>query len=141
MGGDLKAKRLKELTTNMPSSASSLQDLRSKGKEVTAVAAKVISIIDRGNEIPVMFVCSDVIGEFFVLSVYNAEPAKIAEHITPLQTTLTVAKPHYRQIRINADAGSELTYPTIRVAHPVDISIVGGQNLSTAAVKPAFSSQ
>lgn len=137
--GDLKAKRLKELTTNMPSGSSTLQELREKGKEVTSVVAKVVSVIDRDNEIPVMLVCCDASGDFFVLSIYNAEPAKIAEHVIPLQTTLTVGKPHYRQTRINVDT-EEVSYPTIRVAHPVDLNIVGGQSLSVAAVKPAFSS-
>jgi len=137
--GDLKSKRLKELTANMPSDSATLQQLCAKGKEVTSVIAKVISVVDRENQIPVMLVCCDIAGDFFVLSIYNAEPAKIAEQVTPLQTTLNVGKPHYRHIRIIVDA--ELAYPTIRVAHPADISIVGGPNLSAAAVKPAFSSQ
>lgn len=139
--GDLKTKRLKELTTNMDSGAGTLKALcAAKGQQpAPAIIARVVSLVDRASEIPVMLVCCDAAGEFFVLSIYNAEQAKIAEFITPLQTTLQVAKPHFKQIR--ASLAAEVTYPSVRVAHPADVIIVGGQNLSAAAVRPLFSSE
>lgn len=137
--GDLKAKRLKELTTSIPDSACTLQELCAKGTAATSIVAKVVSVIDRKDDIPVILVCCDTTGEFFVLSLYNAEQAKVAESLVPLQSSVEVRQPHYRQVRVNLE-GVEVSYPCIRVAHPADVSVVGGHTLAAAAIKPAFSS-
>lgn len=135
---DLKAKRLKELTAGMPDNAGRLEHFRSQGPRAGSIAAKVISVVDRKDDIPVILICCDVAGDFFALSIYNAERAKVAELVVPLQTTVEIKGPHYRQITVD-----ELAYPCIRVAHPGDISVSGGaaSDLGSAAARPSFSSE
>jgi len=136
--GDLKTKRLKDLALGMQAT-SSLQHLRAQ-QSVEKLSAKVISIIDR-KELPVMLLCCDAALEFFVLSLYNTEVLKVAEIVVPLVSVLQISSPHYRYIKVKPANNTELAYPCIRVAHPGDVSIVGGSSLSGTAAKPNFSSE
>jgi len=138
--GDLKSKRLKDMTVGMPGTSCTLQQLRSKEAGSKPLAGRIVSVIDRKEEIPVILVCCDSAGDFFALSIYNAEAAKVAEAVVPLQSVVDISKPHLKQISVDLPGG-EVTYPCIRVAHPADILVVGSSNLNGAAAKPAFSSE
>jgi len=142
--GDLKAKRLKQvvgLTAAGPGQARCcrLEEL-AKGEKVTGpLAATVISLVDRGDDIPVVLVCCDAAGDFFALSLYNAEASKVAEAIVPSVTAIEVSEPHYRYISATV-RGKDMSYPCIRVPHPSDIAVVGGGSLGGAAVRSVFTS-
>jgi len=138
--GDLKAKRLKDLTAGLPAGTCTLAQLRSKESGGKSVGARVVSILDRKDEIPVVLSCCDADGEFFALSIYNAEQAKVADSVVPMQSALEISMPHYRQISATIK-GVEVSYPCMRVAHPGDVAIVGHGTLASAAVKAAFSSE
>jgi len=138
--GDLKAKRLKEVTVGLPADAGSLEQLRTAGGAASTLGARVVSVIDRKDDTPVILICCDAAGQFFALSMYNAEQLKVAEALVPLQSVVMISKPHFRQVAVK-DTEVELSYPNVRVAHPGDVAVVGGSNLAATAAKPAFTSE
>lgn len=135
---DLKVKRLKELLADFPTGRS-LAELRSGENASTPVVARVVAIIERKDEVPVILVCCDGAGDFFALSIYNAELSKVAESLVPMKSLIRIQQPKFRQIILSGPGSKEISYPCARVAHPNDIGVVGGGSLGVAAVQSLFS--
>jgi len=139
---DLKAKHLKELLEDMKQGADgqrSLRDLRANvGSVDWPIAAKVVNILDRQDELPLIVICCDAYGEFFALSMYNANPCKVADAVVPMKTLIHIRQPKFLEVSINANHKT-WSYPCVRVGHPGDVSVVGGSSLEGAAVCSKFS--
>lgn len=56
------------------------------------ISAKVIQIINKISEIPVSFICSDHLGNFFVLSIYNLSKEFQAK-VTPCEAHVVILDP------------------------------------------------
>lgn len=141
--GDLKAKRLKELVEDFDGRGEAqrtLRDVRTgEGTTSAPLAARVVVIIDRKDDLPVIILCCDSNGDFFALSVYNAQQSKVADAVVPMKTLLHVNHPKYRENSVTSSKGNNvLSYPCVRVAHPGDVTVVGGNTLAQAAVRSKF---
>jgi tetratricopeptide (TPR) repeat protein len=140
--GDLKAKRLKELLEDFDRRGEvqrTLQDVRTgEGPKAAPLAARVVVIIDRNDDLPVIVLCCDSNGDFFALSVYNAKQSKVADAIVPMKTLLHIHQPKYREHSVTSSNKKTLSYPCVRVAHPGDVTVVGGGTLASAAVRSKF---
>merc|ERR1719188_2491629 len=100
---DLKVKHLRELTANFEagSESQSLKELQAgEGKDTAPLVARVVKFLSRGEELPVIIVCCDARGEFFALSIYSAQPDKVAEAIIAMKSLLRVQSPRVRQISV-----------------------------------------
>merc|ERR1712032_858623 len=111
-----------------------LMDLRQGENESALFAAKVVMILDRQHEMPVILVCCDASISFFALSLYNAELPKVAAAVVPMKSLVHILKPKFRLISVKTLDGTELAYPCVRVAHPGDIKVVGKGPLDAATV-------
>merc|ERR1712050_226698 len=94
---------------------------------------------DRKEEVPVIVMCCDANGDFFALSVYNTEFEKLASAVTPMKTVLKIKKPKFRLNSLIGPDGKECSYPSVRVAHPGDLSVFGGASLVSVATQSKFS--
>jgi tetratricopeptide (TPR) repeat protein len=144
--GDLKAKHLKELTEGFKGNAGSasgaqrsLRDLQSNaGSADTPLVAKVVSTVDRQDELPMIIICCDGNGDFFALSLYNAQPSKVADSVIPMKSLLQIQQPKFREVSVAVNHKT-WRYPSVRVAHPADVTVVGVGSLGAAAVQSKFS--
>jgi len=139
--GDLNAKRQAELAADIPrgSAHRTLRELRAGENAAAPVEAKAVLIIDRLDEMPVIVVCCDSLGDFFALSLYNAQRSKVADAIVPMKSMLRIYQPRFRQISVSNRA-KKWSYPCVRVAHPGDVTVAGKGSLGAAAVASVFSS-
>eukprot|EP00928_Gymnodinium_smaydae_P092314 TRINITY_DN7616_c0_g3_i1.p1 TRINITY_DN7616_c0_g3~~TRINITY_DN7616_c0_g3_i1.p1 ORF type:complete len:762 (+),score=177.64 TRINITY_DN7616_c0_g3_i1:232-2286(+) len=141
--GDLKAKRLRELIVDIGSQAGehrTLGELKANGgKASLPLAARVVSVIDRLDDMPVIVVCCDSRGDFFALSVYGAHQATVTSALVPMRSCLQVRNGDFRQISLKTPGGEQLSYPCVRVTHPRNVSVVGRGTLAAAAVPSKFS--
>lgn len=141
--GNLKAKRLGSITSSIsPTSGVSLLELKPGENKDTVLAAKVVSVVSRESEIPIILICCDATACFFALSVYNCDLAALTAAVNPGETSLSIRSPLLRQMQItvangNGD-GNLVSYPCVRAAHPGDLLIPGGGNLGSAACVSAF---
>jgi hypothetical protein len=121
----------------------SLRELRaSENKaEELPLLARVINIIDRQGEMPVVAICSDAAGDFFCLSLYNTESSKLADAVVPLRSLLKIEKAKFREIKLSGPCGQKCSYPCVRIAHPGDITVVGSGKLTRLAVQSVFSAR
>merc|ERR1712050_153471 len=94
---------------------------------------------DRKEEVPVIVMCCDANGDFFALSVYNTEFEKLASAVTPMKTVLKIKKTKFRLNSLRGPDGKEYSYPSVRVAHPGDLSVFGGGSLVSVATQSKFS--
>mmetsp|Transcript_69363 Transcript_69363/g.127981 ORF Transcript_69363/g.127981 Transcript_69363/m.127981 type:complete len:943 (-) Transcript_69363:69-2897(-) len=133
--GELKGKRLVELAAGVPKGDEyrTLKEVQAGENPALPLAARVAVIIDRGEEAPVIVICCDCRGEFFALSIYNAEMAKVADAIVPMKSALSIKQPKCKQISVTSTSAKPLSYPCVRVAHPGDVTVVGRGALSAAA--------
>lgn len=140
--GDLKAKHLKELLEGFQGGATgrTLDDLqRNIGSAEVPLAARVVNIVEREDESPVIVICCDAAGIFFALSLYNTQPSKFADAVIPMKTLIQVRLAKYREVSVkNPHNHKSWTYPCVRVGHPGDVTIVGGGSLEAAAVLSQF---
>lgn len=140
--GDLKSKHLKELLQDMKQGVDgqrSLRDLRANVSSADLpIAAKVVNIVDRQDELPLIIICCDAYGDFFALSMYNANPCKVADAVVPMKSLIHIRQPKFLEVSINANHKT-WSYPCVRVGHPGDVSVVGGSSLEGAAVSSKFS--
>jgi Flp pilus assembly protein TadD len=149
--GDLKAKHLKELLEDFsgkqlsvgytPGGAAqrSLRDLRTNAGSADApFVAKVVNIVDRHDELPMIMICCDAFGEFFALSLYNAQSSKVADVVVPMKSLLNIRQAKFREVSVTA-AQQTWNYPSVRVSHPGDIIVVGSGSLAAAAGSSSFS--
>jgi len=139
--GGLKVNRLKELKSNFPSKPRScpLKDLVDGTDIGVSLAGRVVQVVDRKGEVPVIVVCCDSAGEFFALSIYNAEIHKVAEVLVPMKSVLFVQNAKYKQISVAGPAGKQWSYPSIRVGNPSDVTVHGFGSLGVASVRSVFS--
>eukprot|EP00913_Durusdinium_trenchii_P019404 g18242.t1 len=79
------------------------EDLFGFGKHLeTALAVKVLSVLKRAGEVPVIAVCCDSSGEYLALSMYNTELPKFEQVVIPGRTVLAVEEAKLRQISVTA---------------------------------------
>lgn len=133
---DFKVKRLKELAEGFPSdkeSSRTLKEVQAKENEEASLVARVVSVVDRKDEVPVILICCDREGDFFAMSVYNAELQKLAESVVPMKSLLSVPRAKSRQIAVTIPTGKKWSYPCVIVGHPGDLTAVGGSSLGAAA--------
>jgi len=142
--GDLKSKQLNDLLQDFKQAGHSqpqrsLRDVKtSAGSRELPLMAKVVNIVDRQDQFPMIILCCDAFGDFFALSLYNAKPSKIAESITPMKSIILIRQLKFHEVRVSA-SHKTWSYPCIRVAHPGDLSVVGGSEcLKAAAVASKF---
>jgi len=140
--GDLKAKHLKELLEGFQGGATgrTLDDLQKNiGSAETPLMARVVNIVEREDELPMIVICCDASGNFFSLSLYNTQPSKFADAVIPMKTLIHVRLAKYRLVSVkNPHNHKSWTYPCVRVGHPGDVTIVGGASLESAAVLSKF---
>lgn len=136
--GDLKGKRRVELAAGVPKGDEyrTLKEVELGQNQALPLAARVAVIIDRGEEIPVIVICCDSRGDFFALSIYNAQMAKVADAIVPMKSTLCIKQPKFKQISVTLASAKPLVYSCVRVAHPGDVTVVGKGPLEAAAAAP-----
>jgi hypothetical protein len=138
---DLKPKDLKELLEDLEQRGEvqrSLRDLRTDvGSADAPVAAKVVHIVDRQDELPVIVMCCDAFGDFFALSLYNADLSKVADAVVPMKSVLYIRQPKFREVSVTANHKT-WTYPCVRVAHPGDVTVLGSGSLGAAAMQSLF---
>lgn len=133
--GRIKTKRLNTLLQTVPKSigSKSLKELQRGENKGAVLDAKVVQLFDRSNEVPIIAICSDAAGNFFALSVYNADFNAISQALVPMEASFSVSCPHLREISMTR--GEEhWSYPCVRIAHPQDIDVVGLGKLGHAAV-------
>lgn len=140
--GDLKAKHLKELLEGFKQGGETVRSLRdfqaNAGSAELPLAAKVVNIVDRQEELPMIVICCDAFGDFFALSVYNAKPSILADAVVPMKSIIHIRQAKFREVRVQANHKT-WNYPSVRVGHPGDITVVGGKSLEAAAVVSQFS--
>jgi tetratricopeptide (TPR) repeat protein len=141
--GDIKAKHLRELTSGFKHEETyrSLRELRSAENTASPLVARVVTIIDRQAEMPVIVICCDASADFFCLSLYNTEASKVADALVPLRSLIKVDNSKFREVKLTGPSGKVFSYPCVSVAHPGDVSLVGGGKLSTLAVQSVFSAR
>jgi tetratricopeptide (TPR) repeat protein len=146
--GDAQAKRpwtKRELAVDIPKGPQnrSLRDLRTGENTAAPLVAKVVAVIDRKEEMPVILVCSDSGGNLFALSLYNADLAKVSAAVIPMNSILRIHGPKLLQITVPAvdcgKAGGSWTYPCVRVAEPSNVDVNSKGSLRDAAVRSVFS--
>jgi tetratricopeptide (TPR) repeat protein len=139
--GDVKAKHLKDLLEDLKQSGQEshcIRDIRANaGSADVPLMAKVVNIVDRQDELPMIINCCDSFGDFFALSVYNAQPSKIADAVVPMKSTLLIRQPKLREVSVTVHHKT-WSYPSVRVAHPGDITVVGAGSLTSAAQSSKF---
>eukprot|EP00928_Gymnodinium_smaydae_P009352 TRINITY_DN1348_c0_g1_i2.p1 TRINITY_DN1348_c0_g1~~TRINITY_DN1348_c0_g1_i2.p1 ORF type:complete len:526 (+),score=96.19 TRINITY_DN1348_c0_g1_i2:39-1616(+) len=142
--GDYKMKHVKELTSDVKfkeviegdregEKERTLRHVAAGEFVLSPLVAKVVAVIDRQEDVPVIVVCCDGNGEFFALSIYNAMRAKVADALVPRKSVLRILKPQYRRVSVIGRDGKELSYPCVRVGHPSDVAVLGSGTLATAA--------
>lgn len=122
---DLKAKRLKDLTVDFPprESCRTLKELQQAQNAQVPLVVRVVSLMDRKEEVPVIVLCCDQAGDFLVLSLYNTDLAKLAAAIVPMKTMLQVSQPEYKEIKAVSLEGAKLSYPAAVVGHPSELTV------------------
>jgi len=141
---DLKAKRLKELAADFPKDPASrtLAQLKaSENAEVTFVVKVVSVVVDRKDETPAVLICCDGSGDFFALSIYNAELNKLAEAVQPMKTMLHIQSPRYKDIAVSGPKEQCWKYPCVVVGNPNDATIGGVCSLGSIAVRSVVTSR
>jgi len=140
--GDLKSKHLKELLDDMKQVAEgqrSLRDLRANtGSADVPLVAKVVNIVDRLQDLPMIITCCDAHGDFFALSLYNVDPSKVADSVVLMKSIIHIRQPKFREVSIDVNHKT-WSYPCVRVGNAGDVSVVGGSSLESAAVLSKFS--
>jgi len=137
---DVKVKHVRELIADMKNNEQrTLKALQAGKQEHVPLLCRVISIIDRQEDVPVILMCCDAHGDFFALSVYNTQLALLADNVTPMRTVLQIQKPKFRQNSVCGLGGKDCSYPSVRVAHPGELSILGGGSLVGVATQSKFS--
>merc|ERR1712070_377221 len=71
---------------------------------------------------------------FFALSLYNAQRSKVEETVVPRKSVLHISKLKFKQVSVTGPNGKQWSYPSVRVAHPADVNVVGRGTLGGAAV-------
>jgi tetratricopeptide (TPR) repeat protein len=138
--GLLKAKHVKELLegfTQQQEGQGTLQDFRASSTSAF-LAAKVVAIVERQDELPVIVICCDSNGDVFALSLYNAQQSKVADALVPMKSLLHIRQCKFREISVTGIDSKKITYPCIRVAHPNDVTVVGSGTLGSAAAQSQF---
>lgn len=124
-----KTKKFKELTSNFPTPESfrSLKDLKSGERPQSSLAVKVLAVLKRPGEVPVLAVCCDASGEFLVLSLYSTELPKLEQAVVPGRTILAVSEANLRQISVTTgSSATPLNYPCVAVGNPNEVTMISG---------------
>lgn len=130
---DFRAKRLKEFSADFPAESRGLRQLEAGEGDAQPLAARLVAIVDRKDEVPVILVACDAAGDFFALAVYHADLRRLAKAVVPTKSILQIQQPKLRQISLAIPAGKTIAYPCVLVGHPRDASVVGGGSLASAA--------
>ncbi|CAK9005266.1 unnamed protein product [Durusdinium trenchii] len=101
------------------------KDLQSGKHLETALAVKVLSVLKRAGEVPVIAVCCDSSGEYLALSMYNTELPKFEQVVIPGRTVLAVEEAKLRQISVTA-APHQLSYSCVAVGNPAELTVISG---------------
>ncbi|CAE8668367.1 unnamed protein product, partial [Polarella glacialis] len=125
---ELKVKRLKELVADFPGSevCRTLKELQAGDRSSVPLVVKVVSVLERPGEVPVIVICCDSSGDFFALSFYNAELQKLGQAVVPMKTLLSVSQASFRQVTVSGPGGKKLSYSSVAVANPADAVILSG---------------
>lgn len=144
---ELKSKCLRDMASGLKSDEEqkAVRDLRSMtegyssaaASEKAPLVARVVSVVDR-VEVPMIIICCDAFGEFFALSLYNAQPSKVADALVPMKSILRICKPEFKQLSVTLPSGKQLSYPSVRVAFPGDVTVVGSGSLASSMVQSVF---
>eukprot|EP00434_Breviolum_minutum_P021265 symbB.v1.2.018760.t1/scaffold1510.1/size114631/4 len=115
-----------------------LKDLKSGERPQSSLAVKVLAVLKRPGEVPVLAVCCDASGEFLVLSLYSTELPKLEQAVVPGRTILAVSEANLRQISVTTgSSATPLNYPCVAVGNPNEVTMISGaapgwlQSLST----------
>jgi hypothetical protein len=132
---------LKELTADIKHEPGyrSLRELRASGNANSPLVARVVNIIDRQAELPVIVICCDALGDFFALSLYDTDSSTVANALLPMRSLLKIERAKFREIKLTDPAAKLFCYPSVRVAHLGDVTVVGGGKLNRLAVQSVFS--
>jgi len=135
--GDLKGKHLKEILSDFPRRPESrrLTEFQKGENDGLPILAKVVIAIDRHDEMPIIMICCDAAGDFFALSLYNAEPKLVYSAVIPMRSMLRFQRSQYRWISVAAEGGVVWAYPCVVISNPSDVVVVGGGHLGCTAVK------
>eukprot|EP00419_Tripos_fusus_P043418 CAMPEP_0172824650 /NCGR_PEP_ID=MMETSP1075-20121228/18142_1 /TAXON_ID=2916 /ORGANISM="Ceratium fusus, Strain PA161109" /LENGTH=729 /DNA_ID=CAMNT_0013665961 /DNA_START=52 /DNA_END=2238 /DNA_ORIENTATION=- len=134
----LKARRLKELTADMQMQGTgcrTIQEMQAGTNGQAPVVARVISIVDRNDEVPVIVVCCDALSEFFALALYNAGMQRLADTLAPMETLVRIQKPRLRLVSVSDPHGKTWNYPCLSVGHPAEVLLADGSTLAATAVE------
>lgn len=126
--GNLSAEKLKGVLEDFPKTARkrTLNELRESGDGTSRLVAVIVAIADGEQDAPVSFVCCDALENFFALSVGSTTLADVASTAVPAKTILHIREPTLQQIcRTSAD-GLQLSYPSVHVLDPDNVSVAGG---------------
>lgn len=138
--GEIKAKRIRELVADVahPGEQRTLAELQAGDNSNLPLAARVITVLDRQEEMPVVVICCDAKGDCFALSVYGAQQAKIAESLLPQKSVLHIKQPKLHHVSVKDSSGKPFSYVCVRVSQPSDVVVIGSGPLQGAAM-PQFS--
>jgi len=134
----LKSKRLKELTADMQTQGTgcrNIQELQASANGQAPLVARVISIIDRKDEVPVVVVCCDALSDFFALALYNAGMERLADTLAPMDSLVRIQKPRLRVVSVSDPHGKTWSYPCVSVGHPAEVQLADGSTLAATAVE------
>lgn len=120
-----KTKKLKDLSPAFPdnSAYSTIKDLQAGKRAAGSLAARVVTLLDRPGEVPIITICCDMSGELFAMSFYNTEFQKLQQAIVPCKTVLAVENASLRQIEVTIRG--QLKYSCVAVGNPAEVWIIG----------------
>ncbi|CAE7360659.1 ASPH [Symbiodinium natans] len=118
-------KKLKDLSPTFPdnSAYSKIKDLQVGKPSAGSLAARVVTLLNRPGEVPIITICCDMSGELFAMSFYNTEFQKLQQAIVPGKTVLAVENPSLRQIEVTLRG--PLSYSCVAVGNPAEVWIIG----------------
>jgi tetratricopeptide (TPR) repeat protein len=110
------------LTVSMMSTGLAAGSDRNEG----TLAAKLVSVVDRGGENPLECVCVDSDSAFFVLAVWNVDANRLRSQLKPKEDTLWVNRPRFHTVHIEKDSRTkEIHLPWASISFPGDLSVNG----------------
>jgi tetratricopeptide (TPR) repeat protein len=90
------------------------------------LAAKLVSIVDRGGENPLECICVDSDSAFFVLAVWNVDANRLRSQLKPKEDTLWVNRPRFHIVHVEKDSRTkEIHLPWVSISFPGDLSVNG----------------
>eukprot|EP00929_Paragymnodinium_shiwhaense_P117562 TRINITY_DN8833_c0_g1_i3.p1 TRINITY_DN8833_c0_g1~~TRINITY_DN8833_c0_g1_i3.p1 ORF type:complete len:463 (-),score=108.49 TRINITY_DN8833_c0_g1_i3:210-1598(-) len=125
---------LAALTADFPKTAAKrcLAKLREEESQQGQVMARLVRVAEWHAAAPLLLLCCDSAGEFFVLAVSKAELASLDKDVESGRTILHARDAQFKDVTVDS-----CRFPCAAVAHPDDVSALGGGPLCSEAPRLA----